>query len=779
MSLVRVRSALNAASVLSMIATAAHAQDVAPPATATAMPTSDNRQLEEITVTARKVGESILTAPVAITALTGEALSERGVRGFDDLNSFAPGLRYQNTSANRNDRGFHTIVTRGIFPGDSPNRQAVTVFVDGVPIPGGAIPGLNDVERVEVVNGPQSAYFGRSTFAGAINFITREPGFEFHGNATVDYSSFNTIEVAGGVEGPLVQDMVALRVSARHYSTDGAFKNVGYSGRLGARETNSVAANIVIKPMQDLKLRGYLTYWEDSDGPTAQALYDGADYNCAANPLRPTTLNYICGPIRRASASRMSQNIMPGQGAFELGQGQPVLGNFIDHLGLERQAYQANLIADYSFDDYAVTATVGRNSNKFAALTDTFNKPPQPSGFYTQVYLPYDQRNTSAELRVTTPQQSRLRILAGANYFNEKIDFQTRLRNTGGVIELTRATRYTAETIGLFGSAAFDFSDALTLSVEARYQWDKVGQIARFVNGPAPAQDTFKSFSPRAILSYHVRPDLELYASYARGTRPGTFNIAYYSLSQFVRDQVAARGIDVPYSVAEEKLTMYEGGIKGEFFDRRIRLLGAFYYGEWKDRQINQSTPQYLPSPGATITTASTFVLPGGMVNLWGAEIQATVKATESITIDATFGYNETDIRVTTCAECVTIGGPGVQLVGNRIPRYPAYTGSVGVSYDRELSADWRGTVRADYIYTGRQYDTEANLAWAPPANRVNLRAGINNGVYSIEIYGRNIFDNKVPSNISRFGSPLNGSSIFLAAAPDRATIGLRAGVKF
>src|SRR5690349_21685343 len=86
--------------------------------------------IEEITVTARKVGERLIDVPVAITALTSESIGARGITGFNELNDFVPGLRYENSAANRNDRGFHTITMRGMYPGDSPNRQAVTAFVD-------------------------------------------------------------------------------------------------------------------------------------------------------------------------------------------------------------------------------------------------------------------------------------------------------------------------------------------------------------------------------------------------------------------------------------------------------------------------------------------------------------------------------------------------------------------------------------------------------------------------------------------------------------------------
>ncbi|HLU92119.1 MAG TPA: TonB-dependent receptor plug domain-containing protein, partial [Pedomonas sp.] len=165
-----VLKASTACLALMFAAPAVSAQEAPAPEAASS---GGNFSVGEIIVTARKRGESLVDVPVAITAMTGDALASRGVQGLNELNSFVPGLRYQNSAANRNDRSFTTITMRGMYPGDSPNRQAVTIFVDGVAIPGGSTSGLTDIERVEVVKGPQSANFGRATFGGAINFITR------------------------------------------------------------------------------------------------------------------------------------------------------------------------------------------------------------------------------------------------------------------------------------------------------------------------------------------------------------------------------------------------------------------------------------------------------------------------------------------------------------------------------------------------------------------------------------------------------------------------------
>lgn len=740
--------------------------------------------LEEITVTARKVGESLIEVPVAITALTASAIEDRGIRGFAELNDFVPGLRYENQSANRNDRSFHTITMRGMYPGDSPNRQAVMAFVDGVAIPGASIPGLASVERVEVVNGPQSAYFGRSTFAGAINFITKQPGNEFHALADISYASYQTFDGTASVEGPIVNDKLSARVTGRYYKTEGGFNNFGYSGKLGERETLAGTFNFVATPSDSFKLRGMFTAWKDSDGPSAQATLNEQDYNCnpGGNGRAIGGRVYVCGGIANAPENRMSQNIAPPIAPGLIGDGRPVLPNdFIDQLGLERREWISNLIADYTFaNDYNLSANFGKSGLRWGVLTDTYNRPPDGTGYYSSVYLPYDISNTSGEARFASPQTDRFHFLVGSNIYHESIFFENRnARPPGAFANNAQPTAYLADTVGVFGSASYEIVDRLTLNAEGRYQWDKIHHVQRIAGG-AEAQQTFKSFSPRVILNYKLTDTADVYTSFARGTRPGTFNLNFVALTPFQQQQISSV-VPVPLAIGEEKLNTYEAGLKGDFMDRRLRFLGAVYYGEWRGRQINQNLA-YQPTPTSTTTSTITLTLANGKTDLWGAELQSTFKATDHLTLEGTLNYAGTKILYTQCAECVAING-NINPVGNRMERYPAWSGTFSATYEFELSSAWTTTIRADYVYVGRQYAEATNLTWIVPANRVNGRIGFSSGAYTVELFGKNIFKNKTPSNILRNANPnasvAQGANLVVVAPPELQTFGVRAVLRY
>src|SRR5690606_22708019 len=386
--------------------------------------------------------------------------------------------------------------------------------------------------------------------------------------------------------------------------------------------------------------------------------------------------------------------------------------------------------------------------------------------------------NTSAELRLASNDDGPFSYMFGGNYYDESIKWQMRAFRPQGQMRLASPTDYRAETFGVFGSASYELAEGLKLNGEARYQWDTINHVVMVPNG-SDLEKTFRSFSPRVILNYEVTRDISTYVSWSKGTRPGTFNSNFTAFSPEVQAQMTANaGREIPVAVAEEKLTMYELGAKGDFFDRRLRLMTAFYYGEWRDRQINQNIAYNV---GGTTSTA-TITFPDGKTNLWGVEVEGTFHATENLTFDGTFNWAKTDIRYTSCSECLAIDGVA-NPVGNLMERYPEFSGSAAATYTQAINADWDGMVRLDYIYTGKQYATASNVTYIGDSHKVNLRAGVNNGTYTLEVFVRNLLNEKTPSSSLRHTNPrasaFQGLNTIGLAAPERRTVGVRGVVKF
>lgn len=748
---------------------------------------SSSLGLGDIIVTARKKDESIIQAPVAISALSADALEARGIANYSDLSDFVPGFRYQNQSVNRNDRGYTFFTVRGMFSGTpSPDRQGASAFIDGVPVGGGAISGLTDIERVEVIKGPQSAYFGRATFAGAVNFITRTPSFEPSLKGSISYASFNTSEVKLSAEGGLIEDVLSARISTRLYNTDGQYDNYGYDGKLGEQQTRSIAGTLYFTPSDNFKMRGYINYWEDRDGPGASGQLQPEDFNCTT----PTNRQFYCGALGRGLLNRMTQQVEVGRDVIDRVNGTTapsqytVKPGFNDDFGMKRNSLQTHVIADYSFaDGHTLSANASYLHDQWGYVTDTgfIDGRGMVNPFYGQRpgVLPYysrtvggqtDLTNHSTEVRLSSPSENRLNWLTGFNYFRQRNSIATNAFANAGFSQAVPATTYSADTYALFASASYDLTDALNFSLEGRYQWDQIGQTVKSRN--IDYEGKSKSFNPRAILRYEFDRDSSVYVSYARGTRPGQFNATLLALPQHVQNQVQAQ-MDVPATVGTEKIEMGELGFKANLLDRRLQLLTAFYYGSWYDKHINQNIVYNNPTPQTV-----RIVVPGGKVELYGAEIEATFRASEHLTLEGTLSYAETKIQNTQCSECSTLIGDA-NPVGNRLPQYSAWTGSASATYARPISEALDGFLRIDYFYTGRQYESEANVAWLKPSHRFNARIGVDAGDLNFELYAENLFNDKVPTSIAYNADTYTGAPSLSFSPARHRVFGARLGFEF
>ena len=253
--------------------------------------------LEEIIVTARKREESLQSLPLTVTALTSEDLYDRGLDNMLDLSDFTPGFYSESVGGRQGNPYFRgLVVNTGVV-----DRQNSSVFVDGYFVLGTAATfGFNNVERVEVLKGPQSALFGRATFGGAVNYITKTPGDELEVDVDVDIGENHRYDAAVTVSGPLFgSDKVKALVSARYYEFGGEWNNVATfenNATIGNEETKAISGKLVWEPSESLTVTISGSYAEDDDGPPATTSLPESFDNClfysSAIPL-----GYSCGKL--------------------------------------------------------------------------------------------------------------------------------------------------------------------------------------------------------------------------------------------------------------------------------------------------------------------------------------------------------------------------------------------------------------------------------------------------------------------------------------------------
>ena len=757
---------------------------------------ADEHVLEEVVVTARKREENLLEVPVSITAITAADIDAKGITEFADLVDFTPGFFFAEHSVGRGDRSNRLLVIRGMrIESEDDHVQPAMVFVDGAPMMGSVISGLEDAERVEVVKGPQSAYFGRATFSGAVNFVTKTPTEEFQGKVTAEAGRYGTTNFGAQVEGPLSEGLF-YRVSGSAYSTDGHYRlGNDPDQKLGERKTWNLAATLYATPSDQFSAKLRVHTWRDDDGPGAAFAYgetNGEHYfNC--NPPGSTLLErnggntWICGeaPFPQASEITADFVLTPAKEGVLNGvatPGRPAIVTpfdppFLDDFGMERRALSASLILDYEFaNGMSLDSISAYHSNEWMVLDDVDRRATAHLGDIRDTGLlnNRDLRDFSQELRLSAD-QGRWRWQLGANYFDTTGVRSTGLKFLFWTQGLGVGNSWDIQTTGLFGSIGYDLTDRLSVSAEGRQQWDKVAEGG--AGAAAKLSDTFTSFTPRVIVDFKASEDITLYASYSQGTRPGTFNANLVGKSQQEMDSIRAEtggGLTVP----EEELDSFELGLKGSLLDGRAWVTATVYWADWK---AQKTVGTFVTAPDGSMDFVSVKT-GGGKIDLSGFEFEGALAVTDSITIDATFSVNDSEIKRANCSHCsVLIGVGNLDGLGKRTVKNPKNQGSVGLAISDQLNErfDWYG--RVDYIMTGSRFAGGPNLTETGDSHRVNVRAGIENELWRVEVFGKNVFDDKTFINyqILHDFAFLGPRRVLTAGLPDRAVWGVRASYNF
>jgi len=803
--------------------------------------------LDEVVVTARKREESLMEVPLAITAFTAEKLKSMAMEDLQDIQLYTPSFSFTNMQGGsaRNDRSSNSLVFRGLnLSANTGITAGGQVFIDGAPVVGGHMPSIVDAERVEVLKGPQSAYFGRSTFSGAINFVMKEPGSEFGGTAGLDYSpTFGSNEQYLSIEGPITENL-GIRVSGRHWAQGGYVQNwANPSVDLGERDTKSVSTNIAWTPTDAVKVKFFYNYFKDEDGPGAQfavkandpeiseRAYPDGTCDSLSDPIRAGfegqdgerwTYGTICGEL--PSVSNLDPSYFSADAVID-----PILKetlfnpdpawtvfdpNYHREAGLKREAHQAHLRIDWEFGDgYQFTSLTAAHTNKIQNILDLNYRDGReranPGLFVCQVILGHgdqcredwnttllnqgEQDDWSQELRVTSPQDRRLRWTAGFNYFDAYSPGGTVYGNLfiGPFFTATIAEQ-DVSTPSVFGAIYYDFGESWTLGVEARWQQDTIKQHVIYgASGPPPAdaeffEAEFESFSPRVTLNYNYADNSTLYGLFSRGYRPGRFNTSLATEPQETLDILLQVCPECKLEVDEEQLDNYEFGVKSTWLDGRARTTIAIYYDEWIDGQVSNSIPVFVDGTANLISVT----LNNGTAKLKGVEFEGEWAATDNFMLSGSLGYNHTEIESYVCGDCNLNYGSFDGVEGNRLPGVPEITYSISGQYTNNIkimsmSDGWEWYGRFDWAHQGSRMVDYSNVAETAAYDNLNLRLGIVKEDITIEAYVLNATDHDefigagLGVDLFTFGAGPSQMNEFRIGAPIPRAWGVRATYRF
>lgn len=709
--------------------------------------------VEEIVVTSRKREENLQSMPLTVTALTSDDIYERGVDNILDLADYTPGF-YTETVAGRSANPYFRglVVNTGQV-----DRQNSSVFVDGHYVLGTAATfGFNNIERVEVLKGPQSALFGRATFGGAVNYITKTPGDEFEADVDVDISEHHRYDAAVTVSGPLFgSEKLKGLVSARYFEFGGEWTNTAQfenGATVGKEETKAISGKLVWEPTEALSVIVSGSYSEDNDGPPATTSLPAELDNCLFYNSS-TPLGYICGKLP-TNIKTVKQNNQRVSERFGIAAGRVQIS----------ERYTAEV--DYTTsNDWNVELRLGTNQQSVETISDaswddSFGLSNGLGGFdglvFGSVGLVEANRSTdefqdkSLQFKVTAPGSDKYSAFAGVSYYEHDI-LNRNLRLTparpfGQVGSSRHIDNYSA-----FGSFTYNLSDKFAIGLDARYQQDNVRestdefepQVLADVPSNSSNEDiaafafdtaSFKRFLPRLILDYKPNDDVTLYGVVSRGNKPGFFNNAAVSAN-----------LGVAPEVLEESAWNYEVGAKTLWMDGRLLLNVAAYYIDWTNQQIRQT---FLDAQGQDSTISTN----AGETEVYGVELESTFVVTEALSLSGSVAYAAPEFKVFDEPTFAPQLGVPSDLSGNEPYRYPDWQIQMSADFNQpDVFNDWGVFARADMNMTGKRWSEIYNLSYIGWEYKLNLRAGLEDENWRLTAYVNNVFDDRSLAGSFRF----------------------------
>ncbi|RQW44713.1 TonB-dependent receptor [Novosphingobium sp. LASN5T] len=671
-----------------------------------------NQGFGDIVVTAQRRQENLQNVPIQVAAFSEQKITDAGIKSTREFVNLVPNVSFDESFTYLNS----FVVVRGVTQinnADSP----VAVIVDGVPQNSQKQLRMNlfDIQRIEVLKGPQGGLYGRNAIGGAMNIITKDPSDHMEGALDASYGRGDAIDVTGSLSTPIGDD-AGLRVAGSYKTDNGRIRNtysnknvdfIDHDWELRGKFKASLSDNLKI----DLRA-SYRDF-------RAGAIYDSRVPSGLANDFRLPSSNI---------EGLTFGNLFDTSAKIDLDLGAATLTSITAYTDI-KESYRGDL--------------------------DFGNPVDNPGGFLgfgIQAGQGQDLRVklTSQELRLVSNGKGPFRWILGGYYLHTKRSLLTRafidLNGSRDQIDnpalaLIRLSEDNSNNAyAVYGNVDYDLSDHLTLSGALRYDRDERRQTD--LASGAVRKTSFDNVQPKATLTYKFNDRQLVYATYSTGFRSGGFNAPTVSIPVF----------------RAEKLANYEAGFKTSWFDRRLILNGAVYKAVSKDFQYF-----YID-----VATASQIIGNIDKVHIWGVELEMQALPTKGLQLFGAIGTTDTNIRK-------NVVDPA--SVGNHTPKTTTWSMNAGFQYNRPLTDDFGLLLRLDYAHKGRKYWQVDNRQVQNPINLVDVRVGVENERWGLYFSGRNIFNEKYYSDYNPKAYSGSDTDIGFRAQP--ATWAVEAKVKF
>lgn len=708
-------------------------------------------ELEEVVVTAQKREQAIKDVPISITALGSQQLEELRATSVVDYIAEIPNATFISFGA------FGSSVSlRGINGFSGGIFAPIAVLIDDAGFGAANLTGMlnaqfMDLERVEVLRGPQGVLSGRNALGGAINLVTAKPNLEkFQFKGTLDYGRHDTTYVQGVLNAPLA-DTFAVRLVAYKEDSDGSVKNLGPSG--GSSSTDNIGGRIAVR-------------WKPTDALTIDAsyAYDDQDYGL--------------GEMLRADIFASPEARQAMMDELEAWGGDFYDTTFFERGGInggtvrldvdEKTTYETSIAAlavRYEIADHAIELKYSKYDYENSIVFDW----DKTEFSWLRGVWGAETESDSAELKISSDYDGPFNWVAGVGYLDEETGYPSSddigtwvlddsLPPLAGdyIRQNVNDYRVFLESLGFFANIFYDISDRWHLSIGGRYSIEKTRVGSYYIDDPedprfyvgVPLQPgdfseeaKISEFSPRVAINFDLTDELTTYFQYATGYRAGYGNSA------------EAAFFGLPMDVEPETVTNYELGLKGQLLDNRVSFALALFHMRYDDLQVTLT----IGNPGSNpLDPPVSYDSNAGESVSQGVEFEGAFRVTDHLTLSGGFAYTDAELKDFTTydvtypyedepdrAEVVSTRYRNVPVLGIR-----PWTATLAASYQRPLTAGLTGHARASYqyqdeVYTEGLVESESQVYKVPKYETVDVSVGIAaaDEQWSLTAYADNILD--------------------------------------
>jgi iron complex outermembrane receptor protein len=731
--------------------------------------------LEEIVVTARRREESLQETPIAVSAFSASDLEQRSLNNLMEVGSFTPNVSMATGQSGSGGANNGQVFIRGVGQIDFlfTTDPGVGIYIDGVYHPRtlGAVLDLLDLERIEILRGPQGTLFGRNTVGGAINVISAAPGEEFGGYVEGTFGSFYRTDFRGSVDLPLAPGILLGKASLSYKGRDGYGKRLDFATGEKIDETgdqNQVTGRAALRWLISPVLTGDFifdyTHAREKSVPEQLLMFDDAG---AFGGIPAILWNALIG----------FPSGLPMSSAFVTGNPDKTFGTGPNTSRLDQWGFGATFEWDLG------PATI-KSISAYREMKGRFGRDGDGSPLsFVHTDNRQDQDQISQELQLFGRAfDNRLKWLVGFYYFDEFGRDRNDVRLASGLfnaleaipVQLTGApcappflapgcpgnpinplldldfdifNEIEITSLAGFAQATYEMTERLSVTAGVRYTYEEKAYTLEhrrihsntFIVPLTTVKDDWTATTPMGSIQYQWHDNLMTYFSVSEGFKSGGFN----------GRPIVAAAVE---SFDPEFLTAFEVGVKSEWFDRRLRLNAAGYYYEYDDLQFSAVSAD--PATGTLLLVVDNVAA----AEVIGFELELEARPAEGLDVRAAAGY--TDFEIVDLDPGVTEAS-----IDSRMPRTPKWNASASVQYSRPWREYGTFRIRGDWTYESKSFSDiqntrvlarsahsifNARLTWELPASAFG-------GGWEVAVFGTNLTDKRVLVNgisaLDSFGS--------------------------